>query len=154
MPMLEVILPYLNAIVTVITNILKVIATLVGYEQPEITDSGGVGGLKDNADDATDAIGGTTKAVKELKNSLAGFDELTVIGNKADTESGSGGSESSGVASDIELGSYDDMMKGIKQKSDEIAKSIEEMLARVTKAIKPFTDALKKFMEWWIEIIR
>ena len=138
-PMMEKILPYLNLMLMLLTRVAGAIASLVGYKPPKIenTDRGGfVGGLEEEADDATKAVGGTGKAVKKLQNQLMGFDEINLY--KEPTEpSGGGGGGGAGSGFDMgdidfDLMGYDNLLDGLKQKSDELFDSLVDGFKRVS----------------------
>lgn len=66
--------------------------------------------FKEIGDSASDAAGNTSHAVKELKKSLLGFDELNILNdNKSPSGGGSGGSGSSGTSG----ANYADMFETI-----------------------------------------
>ena len=66
--------------------------------------------FKELGDSASDAAGNTSQAVKELKKSLLGFDELNILNdNKNPSGGGSGGSSPSGTAG----ANYADMFETI-----------------------------------------
>ena len=81
------ILPYVNAVMMVINELLKMVAKLFGFEvssQP-INVSASIG-----ADDLASDLGTAGKKAKELKAQLMGFDEINNINLDNDTSSGSG----------------------------------------------------------------
>lgn len=99
MPVIKVI----NAILTGLTVLAKkfnaVFSRLTGLQLDDSTaqvsvnldDAGGsAGGLADSLDDAGGSAGGATKAVKNLKRELMGFDKITKLSEVTDT-GGSGG---------------------------------------------------------------
>ena len=107
-PALTVVLPYLNALVSVLTDIILKIGLLLGYKPTDTVkntnsgfgvgevetpalggfDDGGSGGGKDDkfggvtggAKKATKAIKGTEEQAKKLKKQLSGFDEINTLG--------------------------------------------------------------------------
>ena len=115
------ILPYVNAIMMVINELLKMVAKLFGFEvssQP-VNVSASIG-----ADDLSSDLGDATKKAKELKAQLMGFDEINNISLDNDTSSGS--SSSSGGVGGIDqrlldaLTRYDNMMDSVSNKATEI----------------------------------
>ena len=147
-PMLEVVLPFLNAFTAVITKAANALASLFGYKPEKVVNgvSGGFGGISDNANNATKAIGGTNKALKdtskklkEIKNATNGIDELNII-SPPDNTSGSGGSGGAGGVGDIgggladlQLPEYDMGTSNIQDRMSEIQKKIEEFFANLPK---------------------
>lgn len=98
----KILLPILRVgtmVLNVLTRGLQIIAKLSGKTLDTATEqSNAIAGSVDNQNDLTDAVKGTNK---ELKKSLAGFDELNTLSQ--DTSSGSGGGSSSAGLSDLGL---------------------------------------------------
>ena len=144
-PMLSATLPYLNALLQVLTKIISTIAIFIGYKPPESVKNSdnGFGTMADDADLAEDSVNKTTKAVKKLRSVLGGFDEINVL---ADPNSGSGGGkgkkdEGSGSPFDMDLIGYDNMVDSINQKSDEIAEKMQKFIGRFVELSQPLVDA-------------
>ena len=123
------ILPYVNAVMMVINELLKMVAKLFGFEvssQP-INVSASIG-----ADDLASDLGTAGKKAKELKAQLMGFDEINNINLDNDTSSGSG--SSGGGIGGIDqrlldaLTGYDNMMDRISNKATEIRDKILDWL--------------------------
>ena len=122
------ILPYVNAVMMVINELLKMVAKLFGFEvssQPANI-SASVG-----ADDLANDLGTAGKKAKELKAQLMGFDEINNINLDNNTSSGSG-SSSGGTGIDQRLldalTGYDNMMDSISNKATEIRDKMLEWL--------------------------
>lgn len=123
------ILPYINAIMMVINELLKMVAKLFGFEvssQP-VNVSASIG-----ADDLASDLGIAGKKAKELKAQLMGFDEINNISLEDNTSSGSG-SSSSGVGGIDQrlldaLTGYDNMMDSISNKATELRDKMLEWL--------------------------
>lgn len=79
MPMLSAMLPYVTAFVQVITEGAQAIADFLGFELPKFDFSSGIVG---DVEDITGAIDGATEATEKFKGSLAGVDQLNIIGSK------------------------------------------------------------------------
>lgn len=118
------ILPYVNAVMMVINELLKMLASMFGFElsnQPvNLSASIGVDSLGDDLGDATDKA-------KELKNQLMGFDEIHNISLDKNSGSSSGAS-GTGVDQRLldALTGYDNMMDSISNKATELR---DKMLA-------------------------
>ena len=126
-PMLNAVLPYLIAFTQIVREAANALATLLGFKLPEV-DYSGIDNITTGAEDAEIALGGAAGAAEELKGSLAGFDEITLI---TQTETGGGG----GGAGDIlggdlglELPEYDFLGDAITSKIDEIKDAIKDFL--------------------------
>lgn len=117
MPMLSAILPYLTAFVQVLTEAANGIANFLGFELPKID----LSGVSNGYDDIADAADSATAATEKFKGSLAGVDQLNIIGSHSD-KSGSGTGYSTDL--DIELPTYD-FLNGVESKTKEIAENIK-----------------------------
>lgn len=110
------ILPYVNAIMMVINELLKMVAKLFGFniETQNISASVGV-------DDLADDLGTATGKAKELKKQLMGFDEINNITLPDKTSSGSGASVG-GIDQRLldAMKEYDNLMDRVKSKANEI----------------------------------
>ena len=138
-PALNAILPYAIAVVQVIREIAKAIASLFGFQMTEVDYSGitsagvGAGELADNLDDAAGAA-------KKLKQYTAGFDELNVF--SPDTASGSGVGAGGGSGFEFALPEYDFLGNAVTNRVDEIKKMLENTLADITVMVSGFSLAV------------
>ncbi len=122
------ILPYVNAIMMVINELLKMVAKLFGFEVSEqkVNISANIG-----ADDLASDLGTAGKKAKELKAQLMGFDEINNI--SLQDNSGSGGS-AGGTGTGIDqrlldaMEEYDNLMNKVKNKATEIRDNILDWL--------------------------
>lgn len=87
-PALNAILPYAIALTKVVRNLASNLASLFGYELPEV-DYSGVDAMSTAAEETDDALGDATESAKKLKNYMMRFDELNVI-NPATSDTASG----------------------------------------------------------------
>ena len=118
MPVLSALLPYFTAFVQVLTEAANGIANFLGFELPKI-DLSGVSNGYDNIAGAADEA---TAATEKFKGSLAGVDQLNIIGSHTN-KSGSGTGYSTDL--DIELPTYD-FLNGVESKTKEIAENISK----------------------------
>jgi hypothetical protein len=118
MPMLSAILPYLTAFVQVLTEGANELANMFGFELPKID----LSGVSNGYDDIADAADGATAATEKFKGSLAGVDQLNIIGSHTD-KNGTGTGYSTDL--DIELPTYD-FLNGVESKTKEIAENIKK----------------------------
>lgn len=126
-------LPYIQAAVRLLTDFANYLANMWGFELPEIDYSGmeqGITGLSEDAEDATDSVKETAKAVQRL----AGFDEINVL--KSADEDAKNIADTLGNQFDlgIELPEYD-FLQGASAASDEI--------------YERWKKKLKELLEWW-----
>lgn len=123
------ILPYVNAIMMVINELLKMVAKLFGFEVSEqkVNISANIG-----ADDLASDLGTAGKKAKELKAQLMGFDEINNI--SLQDSSGSGGSSGGATGGGIDqrlldaMKEYDNLMDKVKNKATEIRDRIMRWL--------------------------
>ena len=87
LPILAKILPYLNAVLMVLTEIISAFATLLGYSQDDFDyfDNASAGAIKLDS-----GLKSANESAKKLKQGLRGFDKLNVITTPAKTSGGSG----------------------------------------------------------------
>jgi hypothetical protein len=121
----KILLPILRVgtmVLNVLTRGLQIIAKLSGKTIDTTTkQSNAIAGSVDNQNDLTDAVKGTNK---ELKKSLAGFDELNTLSQ--DTSNGSGGGSSSAGLSDLGLEEWDSDFNG-----QAVADEVDAMLTTI-----------------------
>lgn len=136
-PVLEAILPYVNAILMVLVEIANVVAGLLGFKMPEF-DYSGLTSASDSTSDLIDGMDEASASAEKLKTGLRGFDKL----NNISTSSGNDSSASSGVdpaimdAFNDSFSSYNDMMDEVNMKANKIRDAILDWLG--------FTDGTYK----------
>ena len=122
-------IPYVQAMVQLITEAASALATYFGFELPSIDYSGlGTSGFADDFEDADDSLGGVADKVKKIKKQLMGFDELNIISNP-DTDSGGGsGGVSGGGGAGLNLDplEYNFLDNIDTSKVDEIKEKLKE----------------------------
>ena len=140
---LSSILPYANAILMVVKEVSKAIASMFGIKLKDYNSgiastnkySDSLGGVGSSADKAG-------KKVKELKRQVLGFDEIHNIDENKN--SGSGSSGSGGTSGGIDqrlldaIKGYDNGMEKVKMKATQIRDKIMEWLG-FHKKINPLT---------------
>lgn len=133
------VLPYINGIIMVINELLKMVAKLFGFKVSDQTVnlSANIG-----ADDLADDLGTASGKAKELKNQLMGFDEINNISLPSNSSSGSGGI-SGGIDQRLldAMQEYDNLMDKVKGKATDIRDKIMEWLG-FTKKINPLTNEI------------
>ena len=135
-PILIKIVPYVQAFVMALTDAVRALATFFGFKLPVIDYSslGGLSPITDEANEATDAIGGTTKAAKELRKVIMGFDELNILPEPTSSTPGGGaGGVVGGVGFGKDLGLIDesylyDFFGGINEQTDELKEKMKKLL--------------------------
>ena len=138
-PMLSAVLPYINGFVMMLIQLASALASFFGFKAPtfpKVTSS--IGSVTSGAEEATKAVGGTSSAVKKLKQALMGFDEINLLPQQPDPASGGGGGGSAGgdggsILDGLDLKGYDNMMSGVVSRTKELAEAMK----------KPFISLLK-----------
>lgn len=136
-PILEKILPYMNAILMALTEIFNMIASLVGFKMPEF-DYSGLTGVSDIAMDIEDELTGAGEATDALANKLKGlrsFDKLNVINTPSASSSGGVSGGGSGYvdptimeAFNKAFSEYDDKLESVRMKASKIKDDIMHWL--------------------------
>lgn len=134
-------LPYINGFVMALVELVKMLATFVGFTN---TGSGLTEGLE-IADETTDSIasgvGSAAASAKELKKTLFGFDVLNNMQTPTESSGGSGSGSSVGEIDPAILAAledYDNLMGQVKMKATDIRDRIMSWLG-YTKLINPLT---------------
>lgn len=129
LPILSKILPYLNAILMVLTEIISAIATLFGYKKEDFDyfDSASTG-----AWDLDEGLQSAGASAKKLKQGLRGFDKLNVI--TTPSAGGGGGGISGGLdpklmnAFNEAFENYQKKLSDVQMKATKIRDNIMEWL--------------------------
>ena len=130
LPILAKILPYLNAIVMVLTEIVSAIAKLFGYKDE---DYDYFAGTAESVIELEDGLEGANEAAQKLKHGLRGFDKLNVIttptSSNAKISGGAGGIDPSIMnAFNDAFDDYNKKLEHVQMKATKIRDSIMEWL--------------------------
>ena len=135
-PILIKVLPYIQALVKVLTDAVRALAALFGFELPLI-DYSGLGDLPAITDDIEDGFDDATGAAKKLQNALAPFDELNILPQLSSSSSGTGAA--GGVGGDLGFDfseyDYDFLGDNIQNKVNEIAEQLKEPFESILKTV-------------------
>lgn len=138
MPVLMKVLPYVTATVRVLGEMAQELAHWLGFELPQIDYSGVTqvsGGLEDIATQADSA----TDAVNEFKGTLAGIDQLNIIGSE--TSANAASAELSGASLDFGTPTYD-FLAGLDTESERIYKEVKKNLDSFVSWVSEMKEAL------------
>lgn len=130
LPIIVQIIPWVQAFVSVLTDAIKALATLVGFTMPEWETKDWSDGLTTGATEAEDAIGGVSGAAKELKKELLGIDELTILEPPSSGGAGGVGGIGSSWASNLEIPDIWDKeaIKQIQTQADDLKDDLKDIL--------------------------
>ena len=130
-PALNAILPYAIAAVKVVRVLADAIASLFGYEFPEVAEYSNTGNeIADGFEDAN-------KEAAKLKRMLLGIDELNVMG-----DNDSSGADYGGGGFNFELPEYKFLDESVSSRVDEIVTKMREWLG-ITGEITSWADLFK-----------
>ena len=143
MPMLSVVLPYVNALVQVLISGANALAKIFGYVEKGATNTeSALSGIKDGADEM---VAGVEDSANKLKNVSFGMDELHTIAPQGEV---AGANTDANFLEGFDLGTYDSLITNIKQKSDDVAQSIIKFFEPIKSAnIQPLVDSLHNLWE-------
>lgn len=146
-PILQTVLPYINAIVIAIQRMFAYIAKLLGIKLSNfVSSTGGISAdtsnIADDMDNASDSIGTANKNAKKLKKTLSvlSFDELNQLNDKTSNPSSGSGKGGLGhikaldAALDDALSAYqkawDEAFKKMSNRANEMADAIVNAFKR------------------------
>lgn len=149
MPLVQKILPYVNALVIAVQRLFSWLGNLMGIDLSNVsTVVGGadLGNILDQTEDLGGGLGDAKKAADKLNKSLQKFDELNVITTKQDDGGtgigrGIGGGlldEAFGKAFDEYQKKWDEAFVNLENRAQEIADSIEKAFEPIKKIIQDF----------------
>lgn len=138
-PALNAILPYAIAVAKVVRYLASAIASLFGFEMPEV-DYSGISAVAGGAEEAKDSLDDATDSAKKFKSYLMGFDELNVMPSN---DSGSAGSlDDAGAGGfDFDLPEYDFLGGAMESRVNQIVEEMKEWLG-ITDDITSWSDLL------------
>lgn len=136
-PLLMKVLPYIQALVKVLTDAARALAALFGFELPLI-DYSGLGAMAPDLEDIEDGFDNATGAAKKLQNALAPFDELNILPQPS-SGTGAAGGAAGGVGGDLGFDfseyDYDFLGDNIQNKVNEIAEQLKEPFESILKTV-------------------
>ena len=130
------VIPVFQAMVEIVTDASKALASLMGYKLPDIDYSGISNGIStgaDSADDMADGLSNAADAAKKLKSYIMGFDELNVIDPNSGSSSTStpmGGGYAADFGFDPSKYEYD-FLNGALKSSEELKEKLKVVLGIV-----------------------
>nr|DAN94844.1 MAG TPA: minor tail protein [Caudoviricetes sp.] len=154
-PALQSVLPWVQAIVEIITSAVQALANLLGFKLPTI-DYSSLRGLSAGGEAAENALSGAADAAKELKNATLGIDELNIIAPQESSKGGAGAGIAGGDLG-IDLPQYD-FLDGLSKQTDNVKNKILGFFDEWGWAIKTVAvllgglwaiNKIRKFTEWF-----
>lgn len=129
MGMFANILPYVNGIIMVLKHLAKAIGSVFGIDVRDYNT--GLSSTEEIYDGINESAGNATKATKELKRQILGFDQINNLTTPSNTGSGTGNGAGSGLIDNRILSAikgYDNLMNDVEMKAIRIRNSIMEWL--------------------------
>jgi hypothetical protein len=148
LPVLVKVMPWLQAFVDLLGDAVMAVANFFGVDIQKVDfsdNNSGLNGLSNSADSATESIGGTSKALKELKNATLGIDELNVISPPNAGGGGGGGSPDLGPGYEgLDIKSLWDksIYDQVQIEVDAIKEKLKEALSGITAVVSGFALAI------------
>lgn len=142
-PALQSILPWVQAIVEIVTSAVQALANLLGFKLPTI-DYSSLRGLSAGGEAAENALSGAADAAKELKNATLGIDELNIIAPQESSKGGAGAGIAGGDLG-IDLPQYD-FLEGLSKQTDNVKNKILGFFDEWGWAIKTVAIALGEIL--------
>lgn len=120
-------IPYIQAMVSIITDAANALAKFFGFELPKIDYSSLGSGFGEEMEEGIEDASG---AAKKLKKQLMGFDELNIL-SSPDKDSGSGSGGAGGALNGMQPLEYDFLKNLDTSKADEIKEKMKDILKYV-----------------------
>ncbi len=150
-PLLNAVLPPLIAVAKAVRILATEIASLFGYQLPEV-DYSSLSSAAGSADDLTDSLDDSGKSAKKLKSYLMGFDELNVIDPSSSSGSGSAADAASALDDfDFELPTYDFLEGAVSSRVDAIMEKIQPVVDWITEHLEGILSVVKAIGVAWLE---
>ena len=133
-PALNQVLPYLTALTQLAGEAFRSLASLFGFELPDMSDRMDISPVAEPYNDVVQATGRAAGNAKKLKDYMLGIDELNVF--NPNTGAGAGGGGVSGENSNLKnllTPGYDFLTSAIKNRIEEARKDIELLRDRLKK---------------------
>ena len=140
LPIVTNVLPYINGLVIALRNMTDALATAMGYEVPDYSDSNIYKDLTGDIGDMENVIEDTTDANERLKKSMMKWDELNILSEGK-------------LLGNINLGSgYTELDEAINQKSLNYFEKFNEEMSKMSNRAKEIASEiqpkLQAFVDW------
>lgn len=165
MPVVQAVLPWLNALARVATQALNSLASFMGF-----TGDGGASDetkkINDNVSSFGSGLDGANKKAKKLKQSLAGFDEMNVLQDNSSDSADTGGGSAGGATASVgfDLSEYNAHLDWISGETDALVEKIKSAFSGIgdgisfdklitafnnlKKAVQPLTSKIWDGLKW------
>jgi hypothetical protein len=167
MPVVQTVLPWLNALAKVATQAVTALASFLGLTGSGVSEETET--VSDNVDKTNTSLTNANKNAKKLKNTLAVFDEMNVLQENKNESADTGGGASATVGVGFDLSEYDAHLDLVKSKTSELVaeingffsklgegisfKNLLKSFEKLKKAVTPITSKLFDGLKWALENI-
>lgn len=135
MPVVSAALPYITAFIQILGETFRSIAQFMGFELPVFDYSDTVSASNE---EIADSFNDATAASEKFKGSLAGIDQLNIIGsNTGSTPKGN----QFGTDLDLQLPEYD-FLKGLKEDTNEAYQAMKDLFVGILPWVEAFGAAM------------
>jgi phage-related protein len=153
-PLLNAVLPYLIAAAKAVRILASAIASLFGFEMPEV-DYSGISAAASASEDLSAGLGKSAKNAKKLNELLADWDELNIIASEDNSnKSGSGAGGGGAGGFDFDLPEYDFLAGLVESNVGKIMDTLKPALDWMQEHIKAVVDLAEllgmAFLAWKI----
>ena len=127
-PIVAQVMPWFVALTDVVTDAISTFATFLGFSMPDWSAEDWSAGIITGADNGTDALKETEKAVKDLKSATIGIDELNII--SPGSAAGEGKEDGSSWADGLEVPNFwnADLLGDINEKTERLKETLAPLL--------------------------
>jgi len=156
LPVISKILPYINAVVIALRNMIDTMATAMGYELPDYSNSNIYTDVTGEIEGMEEAAGDATAANDKLKQSILGFDELNILSKNRSSGSGKTDTTGSGYgvlddAINAKTASYmakfNEELEKMSNKSKDMADNIKAFFDKIAEKSEPTVTSLKNLWD-------
>lgn len=163
MPVVQAVLPYINALVIALRKVTDSIAAALGFETPDYADSdvytdasNGLDGVSGSYDNVGDSANDATSSVDKFKKAIMGFDQFNILSDNtksskdkdknnstADGGGGYGGLDNAiNDATNGYMQKYNEQLKAMKDRAEEISDKIVPKIQAMIDAFDKMIPAI------------
>lgn len=147
LPIVQTVLPYVNALVIALQRLFAWLASIMGVDLSGVSSAVGgmdIGGFMEDAEGASGALGSAAENAKKLKTHLLGIDELNVV--EPDTGGGSNGGAGGGIGGGLLDEAFNDALEEYQKVWDEAFANMENRAQELADRIGKIFEPIKKLI--------
>ena len=137
LPAITHVLPYINATVIALRRMIDTLATAMGYEMPDYSDSNIYKDVASDLIDIEDGANGAYTASEKLRKSIMGFDELNILSERTSLKNGMGSG-------------YAELDKAINDKTISYMSKFTEEMSKMSNKAKDLADEIQPKIESFV----